>query len=92
MTGGEPLVQAEFVDDFFRICNSAGIHTALDTSGVIFNDKVKRLLEHTDLVLLDVKTSDEDLHERLTGCKINNNRRFLDYLQETEKKYGFGML
>ncbi|MCM1312260.1 MAG: pyruvate formate-lyase-activating protein [Bacteroides sp.] len=85
VTGGEPLVQAEFVDEFFRICNSAGIHTALDTSGVIFNDKVKTLLEHTDLVLLDIKTADEDLHRKLTGCTIDNNRKLLDYLQQKGK-------
>lgn len=86
VTGGEPLVQADFVTEFFKICRSAGIHTALDTSGVIFNDKARVLLEHTDLVLLDVKTSDETLHKRLTGCMIDNNRKFLEYLQEKEKK------
>ncbi len=85
VTGGEPLMQADFVGGFFRLCRMVGIHTALDTSGAIFNDKSKRLLEHTDLVLLDVKTADEELHKELTGCTITNNRLFLDYLQQTGK-------
>mgnify|MGYP002517995689 CR=1 FL=1 len=58
-TGGEPLVQAAFVEECFSLCKQEGIHTALDTSGVILNDAVRRLLEVTDLVLLDIKTVDD---------------------------------
>ena len=84
-TGGEPLVQAEFLASFFQKCHDKGIHTALDTSGAIFNEKVKQLLVHTDLVLLDIKTVDDNLHTVLTGMKRNNNSLFLNYLQEINK-------
>lgn len=82
LTGGEPLVQAAFVKDFFALCQSEGIHTALDTSGYIYNEKVKEVLSYTDLVLLDIKAIDPDLHQSVTGVKINNTLKFLDYLEE----------
>ncbi len=84
-TGGEPLMQADFVAEFFQACHSHGIHTALDTSGVIFSDKAKRVLEHTDLVLLDLKTADDTLHPILTGHQRTSNHRFLEYLQSIGK-------
>lgn len=84
-TGGEPLMQADFVREYFALCKEKGIHTALDTSGVIFNDKAKAVLEVTDLVLLDIKTTDDTLHKRYTGVERTNNKAFLDYLQEIGK-------
>lgn len=84
-TGGEPLLQAEFLAAFFQKCHDRGIHTAIDTSGAIFNEKVKNLLEHTDLVLLDIKTVDDELHPILTGCNRRNNSQLMDYLQQTGK-------
>lgn len=57
-SGGEPLMQAAFVSEFFRLCQSKGIHTALDTSGAI-QDYTP--LEYTDLVLLDIKPGQKDL-------------------------------
>ena len=85
ISGGEPLVQAEFVAEFFKICQQNGIHTALDTSGVIFNEKARNVLELTDLVLLDIKTTDDTLHKTYTGCTRDNNQRFLEYLQQIGK-------
>lgn len=84
-TGGEPLMQAEFVLEFFKLCRKEGFHTALDTSGVIFNDKAKEVLEYTDLVLLDIKTLDDNIHKSYTGVTRENNQRFLDYLEEIHK-------
>ena len=55
MTGGEPLMQPEFVRDFFAICRREGIHTALDTSGVVCSSKAFEALDYTDLVMLDIK-------------------------------------
>lgn len=81
-TGGEPLMQARFVREYFSLCHTHGIHTALDTSGAIFNDDVRSLLEVTDLVLLDIKTVDDELHKRLTAHSRDNNHRMLEYLQE----------
>ncbi len=85
VSGGEPLVQAKFVAEFFKICQQNGIHTALDTSGVIFNDKARNVLEFTDLVLLDIKTTDDTLHKTYTGCTRDNNHKFLEYLQQIGK-------
>ena len=85
VSGGEPLVQAEFAAEFFKICQQNGIHTALDTSGVIFNDKARKVLEFTDLVLLDIKTTDDTLHKTYTGCTRDNNHKFLEYLQQIGK-------
>ena len=83
VTGGEPLLQAEFLREFFRLCREAGIHTALDTSGYICTPKALAVLEYADLVLLDVKTIDPDLHPRLTAVKLDNTLRFLDELEKT---------
>ena len=85
VTGGEPLVQADFVCEFLKLCKNAGIHTALDTSGVVFSDKVRSLLENVDLVLLDIKTVDDTLHPVLTGHERKNNKAFMEYLQEIGK-------
>ena len=82
VTGGEPLLQAEFLREFFRLCREAGIHTALDTSGYICTPKALAVLEYADLVLLDIKTIDPDLHPRLTAVKLDNTLRFLDELEK----------
>ena len=92
-TGGEPLVQAPFVAEFFRLCQAEGLHTALDTSGIIFGDAakgepseaVKSALEHTNLVLLDIKTLDEAFHPTYTGHPRTNPQAFLDYLERVGK-------
>lgn len=92
-TGGEPLMQAEFVSEYFRLCRAEGLHTALDTSGVIFGDTVtgipsahvKDAVEQSDLVMLDIKTVDEDLHRSYTGHSGKSNRAFLNYLQRIGK-------
>ena len=73
VTGGEPLLQAEFLREFFCLCREAGIHTALDTSGYICTPKALAVLEYADLVLLDIKTIDPDLHPSLTAVKLDNN-------------------
>ena len=68
-------MQSEFVAEFFRLCHDEGLHTALDTSGAIITDKVLKVLDNTDLVLLDIKTMDAELYPTLTGVKQNNNLR-----------------
>ena len=55
LTGGEPLLQADFCREFFRLCREEGLHTALDTSGAVFNERVCAVLDYTNLVLLDIK-------------------------------------
>lgn len=86
-SGGEPLMQATFVEEFFKLCHEQGIHTCLDTSGVYFNEQVKRTIEQCDLVMLDIKTLDDTLHPTLTGHQRNHNQQLLDYLEETGKPF-----
>ena len=82
VSGGEPLMQAEFVRELFTLCKKAGLHTALDTSGCIWNDEVAQLLEVTDLVLLDHKMPDEARYRTHIGCGIGAPERFLDELNK----------
>lgn len=87
LSGGEPLMQAEFVKEFFRLCHKEGIHTCLDTSGVYFNDEVKAALAETDLVMLDIKTLDDELHPTYTGHSRHNNQLMLDYLEQNARPF-----
>ena len=81
LSGGEPLMQAEFVREFFALCHAEGLHTALDTSGAYASQKAFDALENVDLVLLDVKTANPELYPRLTRGDFATNNRFLDELQ-----------
>jgi pyruvate formate lyase activating enzyme len=78
VSGGEPLQQADFVRALMEESKRRGIHTALDTSGNVRWEVLKRLLEVTDLVLYDVKHMDTEQHRRLTGVP---NQRILANLQ-----------
>ena len=84
-TGGEPLMQADFLRDFFRLCKEQGIHTCLDTSGAIYNDKALAVMDYTDLVMLDLKTLDDELHKSYTGATRENNHRWMEHLQKIGK-------
>ncbi len=81
-TGGKPLLQAEFVAEFFRLCHEAGLHTCLDTSGCILNEGVKLLLTETDRVLLDIKYTEDSLYYDNVGCPLTAPMEFLTYLNE----------
>lgn len=84
VTGGEPLVQIEFVTELFKQAKEKNIHTALDTSGVLFtpNDtkKFDELIKYTDLVLLDIKHIDDVEHKKLTTHSNKNILEFAKYL------------
>ena len=86
-TGGEPLMQIAFVTELFEAAKERGIHTCLDTSGITFDPKdsgklakFDRLLEVTDLILLDIKHIDPEEHRKLTGHSNENVLAFLQYL------------
>ncbi|MFI6586120.1 pyruvate formate-lyase-activating protein [Embleya sp. NPDC050493] len=70
VTGGEPLLQARFVEAVLTRCRELGLHTALDTSGYLGARAGDRLLSATDLVLLDIKSFDPDAYRRLTGREL----------------------
>ncbi len=88
VTGGEPLLQIDFVTELFKIAKTRGIHTALDTSGIIFNpentENINKLLKYTDLVLLDIKHIDDAEHKKLTGASNKNILAFAQYLSEKQ--------
>lgn len=73
-TGGEPLMQIEFLTELFRYFKDRGVHTCLDTSGICYSKKrvedYRKLLEVTDLVMLDIKSPFPDVHKELTGQEL----------------------
>ena len=85
LSGGEPLLQADFSKDIFELAHKEGINTCLDTSGSILNESVKGLLNVTDYVLLDLKYTSNDLYQKYVGCKLDNVLEFLSYLNEINK-------
>ncbi len=80
VTGGEPTLQAEFVYEVFKQAKELNIHTALDTSGFVEIEKVKKLLDCTDLVLLDIKHAVEGKHREITGVGNEKIKTFAQYL------------
>ena len=73
VSGGEPLVQVDFVAELFRLAKEKGVHTTLDTAGNPFTTEEPfyssfcKLMEYTDLVMLDLKHMDAEAHRALTG-------------------------
>jgi len=89
VTGGEPLMQIDFVLELFEAAKRKGIHTCIDTSGVTYrpgkseyNDKLDALLGHTDLVMLDIKHIDSAAHRELTGFANEGILAFAKLLEE----------
>ena len=85
VSGGEPLLQAEFVTELFKLCKAEGLHTAVDTSGYILNNSVKEVLRYTDLVLLDIKHIDPQKYKNLTARPLEPTFHFMEYLAEIQK-------
>lgn len=90
-TGGEPMVQIDFLTELFSEAHNRGINTCLDTSGVTFRPddpvylkKVDKLLEVTDLVMLDIKHIDPEQHKILCKQPNDNILEFARYLDKKE--------
>ena len=81
VSGGEALLQSEFVSELFRACRFHGINTALDTSGCITDGKAMRVLDFTDLCLLDIKFDDEHAYKQYTGGSFEKTVGFLELLE-----------
>lgn len=86
LSGGEPLMQADFAAEIFLLCRADGIHTALDTSGALCTDGVERLLTLTDLVILDVKHTDPGAFYKLTGYPMEHLLSFIQLCKEMQKR------
>lgn len=86
VTGGEPLLQIDFVTELFKKAKDEDIHTCIDTSGVTFNltpvEKFHELMNYTDLVMLDIKHIDTVSHKALTGHGNENILAFAKYLEQ----------
>ncbi len=82
VSGGEPLLQSEFVREVFELCHKNGINTCLDTSGSVMNDSVLALLDVTDRVLLDIKYTTDEQYRENAGCGIDGVVEFLAILDK----------
>ncbi|MGF0032978.1 pyruvate formate-lyase-activating protein [Bariatricus sp. SGI.154] len=91
VSGGEPLLQIDFLLELFKKAKEKGIHTTLDTSGNPFTkeepffDKFQELMKYTDLILLDIKHIDDEQHKILTGQTNANILELARYLNEIQK-------
>lgn len=88
-TGGEPMMQLEFLTELFTLAKEKGIHTCLDTSGILFqeeqSEEIHALMQVTDLVLLDLKELKSEDHQILTGHPNDNVIAFAHYLDQIHK-------
>lgn len=84
-SGGEPLIQHNFLLETLKLCKEKDIHTCIDTAGVGGNN-IREILEYTDLVLFDIKAFNETEYETLVGLKIKESLEFLKICQELNKK------
>lgn len=91
VSGGEALLQIEFVTELFRLAKQQGVHTTLDTSGNPFTreepffSKFQELMKYTDLLLVDIKHIDDEKHKQLTGFTNTNILDMATYLSEIKK-------
>ena len=89
VTGGEPLMQVDFLIDLFTIAKQNNVHTCIDTSGIAYKpdnkafiEKLDKLMELTDLVMLDIKHIDPVKHKELTSQPNEGILAFVSYLEE----------
>ena len=86
VSGGEPLLQLDFLTELFTLAKEKRIHTCIDTSGITYRedleylDRLDKLLSLTDLVMLDVKHTDPEAHRTLTGATVSPVLAFLSHL------------
>lgn len=83
-SGGDPLMQSEFVLETIKLLKQKGVHTALDTSGV--GENYDEILKLVDLVILDIKAVDEDEYKMITGRDMADFNRFIDMCQKLNVK------
>ena len=91
VSGGEPLMQMDFLIDLFKKAKEQGVHTNIDTSGAVFTKeepffgKLQELLKYTDMLMLDIKHIDDEQHKILTGQSNKNILEFARYLSDIKK-------
>ena len=91
VSGGEPLLQIDFITEFFKYAKEKGVHTTIDTSAQPFSrdeaflSKFNELMKYTDLILLDIKHINDEEHIKLTGQTNKNILDMAKYLSEIKK-------
>jgi pyruvate formate lyase activating enzyme len=85
VSGGEPLLQDRFLAQLLQACKQRKLHTAIDTSGYLGDRMTPSMLDDTDLVLLDIKAFDSDLHQRVTGAPVEPTLEFARRLAAAAK-------
>lgn len=84
-SGGDPLMQPEFLLECLKLCKENGIHTTIDTAGYGFGE-YDEILKYTDLVLLDIKHINSDGYVQLTGQDTKDVNLFLNALRRTNTR------
>ena len=88
ISGGEPLLYLDFLIELFKLCKEKGVSTCIDTAGGPFTKdfewlkKFDELLEYIDLILMDIKAVNNDLHKRITGKSNENVIEMFEYLNK----------
>jgi pyruvate formate lyase activating enzyme len=86
VSGGEPLLQRNKLTTFFKLLHKEGINTCLDTNGRLNTPDVHELLEHTDILLLDVKHINDEWHHKLTGQSNKTTLELAAYREASGRK------
>ncbi len=85
-SGGEPLLQPDFLYESLKQCKSQGIHTAIDTSGYSPPEVIHKSAEYSDLFLYDLKIMNDDTHQKYTGVSNQIILKNLIELDQLERK------
>jgi len=85
-SGGEPLMQTDFLKQLLILCNQEGIHTAIDTSGHVDTKALKKIIDYTDLFLFDLKLCDDFEHVKYTGASNQMSLKNLEILAKKKKE------
>lgn len=87
-SGGEAVLQAEFVKEWFKACHAEGIGTCLDTNGYVRHHEpvIDELIAETDLVMLDIKQMDDEIHQQLVGVSNKRVLEFAEYLAKVNQR------
>jgi pyruvate formate lyase activating enzyme len=82
VSGGEPLLQTDFLNALLKECKKKGVHTAVDTSGYAAWPAVEKIMDKVDLFLYDIKIMDDRMHRKYTGA---SNKQILDNFKRLAK-------
>lgn len=86
-SGGEPLMQAAYLNESLKILKEAGINTCLDTSGYSRSPLLPEILSHTDLVIYDIKAANPELYQKITGQDMQVTNDFIELAQSLNVKF-----